>query len=455
MKRASVFGAALVLVANACGGDSKSPGAQPATAGGGTDGGGAGSGEAPSDGGATLSSGGSSSGGTPYTGGAPPITGGGPAAGGIQGTAGSSAGGTPYTGGASSDGGAASSSGGAAGTIGSGGTTGQDAGADSPVDAAPTATGYTGPTCGGLWIDSSARVAPAECSACLDAKCCAIATSCGNDAECKALRECFKACSGNTDDACFNACSAAHVTSLAYVSRQVTTCRDGDCNLPCSDRTCFGSEAGTPTTGANTKARVTNGSIFAIAGTVKVCGLADTTCAAPTSSGDIVTASTEATIAVTPTAGGMVGYLEATGTPFMPAVYYPYQRRPSSPPYFDVYLWTPGAFGYFAQLLGATVDSARGHIRFSTFDCSDVPLADVAVTVTGTDAQSRTAYLQPNGAADASLTQTTSYGVGFIMNVPPGIVVVSATVPSEGLALISRSTVIVRAGYLTSVDLGP
>ncbi len=117
------------------------------------------------------------------------------------------------------------------------------------------------------------------------------------------------------------------------------------------------------------------------------------------------------------------------------------------------------------QLLAAFLapvawDMTRGWLQFETYDCTGNPVgaAGVQVTLDSTDPLVRAYYYPANGGtpsytATETATSQVGAGGGFV-NVPPGVVNLTATLVATGQAF-SHAHVIVRAGTLTTVFMFP
>jgi len=106
-------------------------------------------------------------------------------------------------------------------------------------------------------------------------------------------------------------------------------------------------------------------------------------------------------------------------------------------------------------------DPTYGGVLFFAHDC--VPAlgvgegAGVHVTVdpaNATDATNPVGYVNQGIQFDPTATSTFPYGVGFILNVPPGRVTLTATREATQ-QFIGRTQIWVRADASTVVDLAP
>ncbi len=101
---------------------------------------------------------------------------------------------------------------------------------------------------------------------------------------------------------------------------------------------------------------------------------------------------------------------------------------------------------------GVNPDETRGLLQLRMYGCSGVPMRDVSFTSSKADADSRTWYYDGQTVQFDSLTKTTTYGNGGIINVGEGLNEVTAM---RGGEVVARTNAPVRSGFLTIVLLAP
>jgi len=193
---------------------------------------------------------------------------------------------------------------------------------------------------------------------------------------------------------------------------------------------------------------------------VKACSKLDLPCTMPLDQGRT---DGGGLVALTVPAGteGFDGYLDITGgdngsgSAIFPAIYYPV------PP-----VISPGWRGRFqfvsAQDLtllgaatGAAIDPARGHFAANTSDCNFTGAGGVSFTVDSADAETQAFYFV-NGVPNISATQTDPRSpIGGFVNLPPKLVLVSATSAAAGNKTMGTMTVNIRAGSFTTTTFPP
>jgi len=113
-----------------------------------------------------------------------------------------------------------------------------------------------------------------------------------------------------------------------------------------------------------------------------------------------------------------------------------------------------------AAALGGTIgvdvntdqDGGPGHIFMQAFDCTDHHTAGVSYTL---NVEAGTQFYQQGGLPTTTATQTDPAGVGGFLNVPAGIVKVTATVVTENNLALPAYSVFVRSGGQTLVYFRP
>jgi hypothetical protein len=378
------------------------------------------------------------------------------AAGQAGGAAGKEAGGAGGGAGGDTGGGAGGETAGGAGGE-SGGAGGNEAGAGGEGGAAGGAAVLTGMSCGAIPILGNQGTANTdECRTCADSSCCDAGAACGADAECKAMRDCFATCAGVAS--CQTACQTAHPAGKkandAFVS-----CRNASCGAPCAQFSCVGKVVH-PAPAKDTYSFTFTPKDFQtgkpiVGVTIKVCAKDDLTCASPLST-TTSDASGAAMITAKSSADGIDGYVEFSGAGIVPTISFFTFADPAKS--FDggspsPLLVSTTTFGLLTQVIGVTADPARGSLIFSGQDCNNFAVAGLSASFSTLDAQSTLAYIS-GGLPSKTATMTDSSGAGAALNLPPGPVDVTGTIAASGTAF-SQQSVMIREGYLTSINLAP
>lgn len=156
-----------------------------------------------------------------------------------------------------------------------------------------------------------------------------------------------------------------------------------------------------------------------------VCGFADTNCGSPIFSG----MTDEAGVAMFDVPLGDIGfdgYVQVTTS----ATFYPTLAFFNPPIVEDsdlgLALIQNSVFDLFAQALGVTVDSSRGHLAFLVLDCGGAPASGVTLSVSTADSDSTFAYVVDGGPAP-NATETAGDGAIGVFNIPEGPAVITAT----------------------------
>jgi hypothetical protein len=116
-------------------------------------------------------------------------------------------------------------------------------------------------------------------------------------------------------------------------------------------------------------------------------------------------------------------------------------------------VYDPSLNDVIAAGVGTTIDPSRGILTMFAFDCGGNSSPGVSFTVTGTDDKSTLVYYS-GGAFTAQVNETDAHGQGGVLNVPPGVVTITATPRVLGKAS-SVMTVPVRAGAATFASMPP
>lgn len=370
---------------------------------------------------------------------------GGAAGGGAGGASGGTGGSTGGSGGTA--GSAGSATGGSAGTSGAAGTGGQAGGAQD---------GYTSATCGAIPIMGVQWPSITEdCTACVNQACCDEGLACGDDAECKALRDCYAACA---DSDCYTTCTNAHPNGVAG-SDAFASCRATGCPQACANLSCVGSVQWNTPSDATYDLTVSfyelqSGSYLPDLD-VKACALDDAACAAPLATG--TTDSSGKVMMTVPSATQGIGvYFEVTGASVTPTLaYLDFTDNVTSfkTGTFISPVLSASTTTLLASLMQVTLDPARGHVLFQVRDCTHNPFATGSVEVEQADAQSTTAYMK-GSMPSTTATGTDPGGQGAVLNVPAGNATVLGYLEQGGTPF-SEFSVVVRAGYMTTMNVVP
>jgi len=105
-----------------------------------------------------------------------------------------------------------------------------------------------------------------------------------------------------------------------------------------------------------------------------------------------------------------------------------------------------------ALILKTELDPELGHIFGLAFDCEGKPTAGVSLTI-DTLSPKTVQYYVNNNLPSSTLGETTSTGEAGFINVPPGLITVTAT--SVDVGRTARVTVLVRAGHIVYLGLSP
>jgi hypothetical protein len=105
-----------------------------------------------------------------------------------------------------------------------------------------------------------------------------------------------------------------------------------------------------------------------------------------------------------------------------------------------------------AALLGTSVNPDAGHIFGLTSDCNQQPIGNVTLRsdVVGTDTVQ---YYFDGSIPSKTAAETDASGLGGFVNVPAGLVTITAT--SLDVGLLGSATVLVKPGHITYLGIGP
>ena len=189
--------------------------------------------------------------------------------------------------------------------------------------------------------------------------------------------------------------------------------------------------------------------------TLNACRPLDLECTEPYST----TMSDENGVAFADVYYGFDGYFRAPPPDDIPDAY-PFIVYAYPPPFSeetesrggDILFINPATLGALAGVTGVDVVPDTGFVFFTVFDCNDQLAADVTVSVSPVGSETVVAYL--DGAfPNPDLGETTEVGQGAVLNVPPGLVEVTATSLERGRFF--QASVLVEPNTVTGVALVP
>jgi hypothetical protein len=192
---------------------------------------------------------------------------------------------------------------------------------------------------------------------------------------------------------------------------------------------------------------------------VNICGLTDTACVAPLPGSPVLTDSTG--LADITLFSGFQGFLQLgayDGGPadLMPAVYYLLPVPDKAAPPVEarmVVLVTNSTLSLLAASVEKEIKPELGHIFFATADCQGNPAANVALRADTVTASTVAFYSDSAGTPSLTQAKTSSIGAGGFINLPLGPI--SITVSRDTGQQVSRRNVLVKAGTVTNILLGP
>ncbi|HET8937209.1 MAG TPA: hypothetical protein VFN67_27395 [Polyangiales bacterium] len=146
------------------------------------------------------------------------------------------------------------------------------------------------------------------------------------------------------------------------------------------------------------------------------------------------------------------GYMQQTErSDFAPAMYF---AEPSYNGAFRNFPLIPAAsFSGLALALGTSLDRARGHAMLIVEDCQGQTLSGITFTTPLADDKTTQFYVRDQIPTDAA-TDTPPEGDGGYVNLPTGVVEITAADPKTGL-VINRVSALIRAGTVTTVYIRP
>jgi hypothetical protein len=184
------------------------------------------------------------------------------------------------------------------------------------------------------------------------------------------------------------------------------------------------------------------------------CSASDPNCNKPLGDWRAMNSSGVVTLPVT---GRFSGYLELTAQEAVPELVYLGRLLPGEEPATYPVIYVGNAiFDVWTLMLDTTLNAERGHVVGFVYDCADVLLKDVAITVDSTDLKSTTWYVY-NAVPDPKAKATDETGVGGVYNlpVPPagyGTTHIRAVHQPSG-AEVGSAQVVIRKGWLSVVHM--
>jgi hypothetical protein len=147
---------------------------------------------------------------------------------------------------------------------------------------------------------------------------------------------------------------------------------------------------------------------------------------------------------------GFPGYLAIASPGYVPSLFF------LNPPLLadrqeDLPILPSTAFDALLMALREPSDADSGAVSAVAYDCGGAPAAGVRFVLDGGELAP---YYFLDGAPTLRADKTDPTGVGGFFHVPPGLRVVHARSPGSGRE-VAVVNVIVRAGFLTYVDLHP
>ncbi|MBS2026507.1 MAG: carboxypeptidase regulatory-like domain-containing protein [Deltaproteobacteria bacterium] len=185
---------------------------------------------------------------------------------------------------------------------------------------------------------------------------------------------------------------------------------------------------------------------------VKLCHVADTTCANPDDTG--TTDSTGTVTLTAPLAGAAyVGYLDAVDPSGNTPELLVYPRPFVSDPNLAVEAVGFGDFNTLAALIGTQDFATHGALDGRITDCSGARVVGATASLSPTDANTHLYYVY-GVLPSTSQPDTDASGQYLAINVPPGTSVQATAFLADG-GVTAVNTVMVKAGAVTAVDAAP
>jgi hypothetical protein len=148
------------------------------------------------------------------------------------------------------------------------------------------------------------------------------------------------------------------------------------------------------------------------------------------------------------------GYVQQVeSTSYGPGLYFPPALLPMDKELRNFPIFRNGSTAALGLALGAALDPERGHIMLVSEDCMGNAVPGVAFTTPQADTKTVQFYVRGQ-IPTTSAVDTPPEGTGGYMNLPPGVVVITAKEVKSGIEL-STTTVLVRAGVISMLYVRP
>lgn len=147
---------------------------------------------------------------------------------------------------------------------------------------------------------------------------------------------------------------------------------------------------------------------------------------------------------------GFRGYFAVDALGYVPTLYFIDTSAGAGP--FDVSLFTPQASDALNKGVTSDIDPEAGFVNIAMYDCMDRRAAGVHFDIA--PAAGTTPFYALASAASGTATETDATGNGGFINVPPGIVTLTATLASTG-ELLSTETTLIRKATLSYQTIRP
>ncbi|HET8932832.1 MAG TPA: hypothetical protein VFN67_05310 [Polyangiales bacterium] len=148
------------------------------------------------------------------------------------------------------------------------------------------------------------------------------------------------------------------------------------------------------------------------------------------------------------------GYMQSTErSDYVNAMYFMPALLPENGELSNFPLIPSAAFSGLGLALGAQTDRERGHAMLIVEDCKGAALAGITFTSPQADAKT-TAFYVRDQIPTTSAKDTPPEGDGGYVNLPPGVVEITASDVKTGL-VINTVTVLIRAGTVTTAYIRP
>lgn len=313
--------------------------------------------------------------------------------------------------------------------------------------------------CGGVYGMYLGRLATRSkaCRDCVTTRACAAATACAASTSCLKALGCGENCPP-LDEVCGQQCRAA-LPDAAQLLAGVFT-EGAACAKECErgkQWACVGN-ASRPVTSehdASLSIQVMNSAFTApLANTqVHACDVLSSDCVPPLATG---TSGPDGWVTLgISVSGSFRGYLDFTGPANMPNLFY--QELAGSVPRdetfpFQVGLISAPTVAFLGQAVHVPIDPARAILFAQALDCELNFASGVSFTASGGDG-STVAWYFANGLPHIDTSQTDGNGGGGFVNLPPGLITVTASVASIGV--VGTASVWTRPNTITTVVLTP